>query len=438
MIRRKKTKGEVNQVNPQSFVEDTEHSGGLSEDTPGKEDTPMDIDIPAKEDISVDTDVSAEKDTSSDDREATGESTAESDPLGLNSDDPEFVSLEEEKKSPKKFIIIAGALIVLLAAGIFFLYRNIDSGGEGKVYVESVRILGGLGTANGGSNRFTGEVEAQESWKITLEADMSVEECFVKVGDEVKKNDPLFKYNTEELKLNKERKELEMETMQNESNQLTRDIATYQSDLRSASTSEKIELQTQILTAQTTIKKNEYSIKSCKEEINKIENNIKDATVKSKMDGVIKKINVALGQSSTTDDDSMESEVDNGDDNSVYMTIQSIGDYRIKGKITETNMSDLNEGDQVIVRSRVDDTTWQGHISSIKTDENVQSDSGSTDDYGYTDESASETASTYYFYVELNNMDGLLMGQHVFVEVDNGQDEKEEIWITSAYIVSED
>ena len=62
---------------------------------------------------------------------------------------------------------------------------------------------------------------------------MSVEKRYVNVGDQVKKGDKLFKYNTQELKLSKEKKELEQETLQNEITQLTKDIKSYQSDVAS-------------------------------------------------------------------------------------------------------------------------------------------------------------------------------------------------------------
>ena len=350
--------------------------------------------------------------------------------------DGEYMIEDEKKISGKKIAAIVAGVLLLAGVGIFFLVKNMGAGEDSKVYVESVGVITGLSSANGGTNRYTGEVEAQESWKITLDADMSVEECYVKVGDEVKKDDKLFKYNTEELKLNKEKKELELETMQNEINQLTRDISTYQNDLKSASTSEKIELQTQILTAQTTIKKNEFSIKSGKEELEKIKANIEDATVKSKMDGVVKTINTALGQSTSTDEE--VTDTGSTDDANVYMTVLSIGDYRVKGKITETNVADIMEGDRMIVRSRVDDTTWNGTVDSVKTDETT-SDQGTTtsEDYGMDESSGAESASSYYFYVELDNTEGLLMGQHVFLELDNGQDEKEGIWISSAYILAD-
>ena len=314
----------------------------------------------------------------------------------LLSDDDAIILQEPEKKkfSKKKLALICGTAAVIVIAVVFFVIRNIGGTSEGKAYVESVREITGLGTAGGANNRYTGTVDAEKSWKITLQSDLSVEKRYVNVGDQVKKGDKLFKYNTQELKLSKEKKELEQETLQNEITQLTKDIKSYQSDLKSASASEKIQLQTQILTAQTTIKKDQYTIKSN----------------------------------------------DGSSDDSSYMTILAVGNYRIKGTVSETNVWSLNEGDPVIVRSRVDNSqTWKGTISSIKTDTTADDTSDSSSDYsdGYTDDESStgETASKYNFYVKLDNDKDLMMGQHVLIEQDNGQDEqKEGMWLPSAYI----
>ena len=358
----------------------------------------------------------------------------------LLSDDDAIILQEPEKKkfSKKKLALICGTAAVIVIAVVFFVIRNIGGTSEGKAYVESVREITGLGTAGGANNRYTGTVDAEKSWKITLQSDLSVEKRYVNVGDQVKKGDKLFKYNTQELKLSKEKKELEQETLQNEITQLTK---SYQSDLKSASASEKIQLQTQILTAQTTIKKDQYTIKSNKESIKLLEKNIKDATVKSKMNGLVKKVNASLETSSS--DDSSDDGSDSGDgssDDSSYMTILAVGNYRIKGTVSETNVWSLNEGDPVIVRSRVDNSqTWKGTISSIKTDTTADDTSDSSSDYsdGYTDDESStgETASKYNFYVKLDNDKDLMMGQHVLIEQDNGQDEqKEGMWLPSAYI----
>ena len=93
----------------------------------------------------------------------------------------------------------------------------------------------------------------------------------------------------------------------------------------------------------------------------------------------------------------------------------------------------------MIVCSRVDEPTWKGTVASVKTDETAEEEgSSSGEDYGMYEGSGSESASAYNFYVELDNAEGLLMGQHVFLELDNGQEEKEGIWISSAYILAED
>jgi HlyD family secretion protein len=153
------------------------------------------------------------------------------------------------------------------------------------------------------------------------------------------------------------------------------------------------------------------------------------------MSGVVKKINSSLGSSSGEAED--DSTYDDSSGDNVYMTILALGDYRVKGKVSESNVWSLNEGDPVIVRSRVDENkTWKGTISEVKTDQNAESDNteSSDTDYEYGDASG-ESASKYNFYVKLDDDSDLMMGQHVLIEVDNGQDEeKEGIWLNSAYL----
>ena len=361
----------------------------------------------------------------------------------LFDDEPILYDIDDEKGlrklSKKKLAVIAGAVVIVLGAASYFIFTNLGGSVDGTAYVESVKDIMSYGSGSGMNNRYTGEVEPQDSWDITLQSDLSVDECYVKAGDQVKEGDKLFSYNTEEMTLAKERAQLEVETLKNENSELQQNIKTYQNDLKSASTRERIELQTEILTAQTTIKKNEYSIDSANDEIDDLNKNIKDATVTSKMDGVVQSINEEVGMGSGSDDSDDEDSYDYSDtgDDSTYMTIVAVGDYRVKGSVSETNVWSLTEGDPVIIRSRVDDTAkWTGVISSINTDETEDSDESSDDmDYYMDDSSSGESASTYNFYVELDSDDGLMMGQHVFIEQDFGQDEEREgIWLPSAYI----
>lgn len=60
--------------------------------------------------------------------------------------------------------------------------------------------------------------------------------------------------------------------------------------------------------------------------------------------------------------------------------------------------------------------------------------------YGMSSEEASQNTSTSYpFYVELESSEGLLLGQHVYIEQDNGLEEREKgIWLDEAFIADID
>ncbi len=60
--------------------------------------------------------------------------------------------------------------------------------------------------------------------------------------------------------------------------------------------------------------------------------------------------------------------------------------------------------------------------------------------YGMSGSSDDQTSSsTYPFYVNLDSSDGLMLGQHVYIEADEGQDEeKSGIWLNDYFIVDAD
>ena len=108
-----------------------------------------------------------------------------------------------------------------------------------------------------------------------------------------------------------------------------------------------------------------------------------------------------------------------------------VGNYRVKGTVNEQNIGELYVDADVLVHSRVDDRTWKGKVTKIDTENPENSNSGM---YGYSGGDSSSRSSNYPFYVELEKSDGLIMGQHVYVEPDLGQENEEEagsIWIGS-------
>ena len=116
------------------------------------------------------------------------------------------------------------------------------------------------------------------------------------------------------------------------------------------------------------------------------------------------------------------------------MTIMAVGDYRVKGTVTETNIHQLQQGMAVILRSRLhQDQIWRGTISRVDL-EPVQNDNGGM----YYDMGRGESASRYNFYVDPENSEGLILGQHLYIEMDYGQGEvKDGLYIPSYYLMEE-
>ena len=195
------------------------------------------------------------------------------------------------------------------------------------------------------------------------------------------------------------------------------------------------------------LKKNEYSQKSKQAEIDKLQSATGNTEVRSSIDGVIQKIDtskLASDDNSSVDDSSDDSDTASysGDSSSgnAFITILSTGAYRIKGTVNEMNVQNIIEGDPVIIRSRVDSSqTWKGTMGAIDresaTSSSNNSNSGMMDSSG----DSQTSTSTYPFYVNLDSSDGLMLGQHVYIEMDEGQDtQKVGVWISEAYIVDAD
>ena len=335
--------------------------------------------------------------------------------------------LEEERDmSKKKKIIVAVVIIAAAAVAVgFFLKSKLgkSSSGGDAAYVESVQSLVN-GVNGGGQNRYMGVVESQDTWDVNLSSDQTVKEIFVSVGDEVQEGTPLFEYKTDDLSLQIAQAKLELESIASQINDYNNQIKTLTTEKNAASKEEQFNYTVQIQSLQTSIKQSEYEQQSKKLEIQKMEDTMSQSTVTSKINGVVKSINE-------------KGETDSYGNEQPFMSILTTGDYRVKGTVNETNVYDLTEGQSVILRSRVDETkTWTGTIEKIDT-ENEEKDNNNGVYYSGSD---SENQSTKYpFYVTLDSADGLMLGQHLYVELDEGQTEtKDGIWLYSGYIVQDD
>lgn len=329
--------------------------------------------------------------------------------------------------SKKKKIILAVVIIAAAAVAAAVILGQKLGMGKNKgslVYVESVADLTGGGNA-GLQNRYSGVVESQETWDVNLNTEQTVKEVFVEVGSEVEEGTPLFEYDTNDLNLQLSQAKLELEEIANEISGYNSQIKTLTAEKATVSKDEQFNYTVQIQSLQTSIKQAEYNQESKKLEIQKIEESMTQSVVNSKIAGVVKEVNEA----GSTD------EYGNA---KPFISILTTGDYRVKGLVNETNVWMLTEGQPVILRSRVnEETTWAGTIEAVDTE---NQESGNNNNMMYSgDSDANMQSSKYPFYVKLGSSDGLMLGQHVYIELNEGQTEtKEGIWLYSGYIVQDE
>ena len=349
----------------------------------------------------------------------------------------------------KRILILLGILIIGgAAAGVSWkmgLFGQQEASGD-SVYVTKISDL--TEQTSGVSNRYAGVVEPQETVSVELESGRTVKEVQVKTGDQVKKGQLLFEYDLSSIQESLEEAQLDLDRLKNEASSLNEQIATLEKEKKTASQDSQLSYTIEIETNKMNLKKNEYSQKSKQAEIDKLQSATGNTEVRSSIDGVIQKIDTSK---LTTDDssslDESDSDMDYSNDSSsgsgssnAFITILSTGAYRIKGTVNELNVNNIIEGDPVIIRSRVDSSqTWKGTMGTIDR-ESASTSNNNNSYFGMTDSSDSQTStSTYPFYVNLDSSDGLMLGQHVYIEMDEGQEEeKAGIWLSEVYIVDAD
>ena len=306
---------------------------------------------------------------------------------------------------------VVAAILIARKAGLFGPAQ--DASGE-EAYVMSVSDIAGINLT---VDRFSGVVESQETWRVEQNPEYTVKEVYVAVGDEVKKGDPLFAYDEEKFQSDLSQAEIDLERLNAEKDGLASTISELTKEKGKAPASEQANYTIQIQQQELEIKQKELEIKSKQLEIDKLKENIENATVTSGIDGVVQSVNNGGTQ------------MGYGNEDTSFIKIMKTGDLRIKGKVNEQNIGQLYEGMPLTVRSRVDDSTWQGTLTTIDRENADNSQSG------YYGGDSSAMSSSYPFYVELESSEGLMLGQHVYLtEQSTEEDEEPGIWLDSYYI----
>ena len=315
-------------------------------------------------------------------------------------------------KKKTKIIILISACLLIVVIGIYYLFPKESS--NGNIYVQKVSTIIGSSYTE---NRYSGVVESSETVDINQDGNKSITDMYVKEGQKVSKGDKLFSYDTTEAANSIAQKKLDIEAQNNEIAAQNNTIEDYKAELNKGG--DKVEIQARINDASYAIRQAQNTIKATQTEIDQLNKQIENSTVLSTIDGIIKEVNKDGG-------------TDESGNQKPLVSITQTTDFRVKGSISE--MGTISEGTSVIVKSRVnEDQIYKGTVTKVETEPQSNSNNNF---YGA---DSSESASKYPFYVSLDNNKGLMLGQHVYIEVDNGQSTKKKgIWLDASFIVSDD
>lgn len=315
-------------------------------------------------------------------------------------------------KKKTKTIILISVCILITIIGIYFLFPKGNN--SGNIYVQKVSTIIGSSYTE---NRYSGVVESSETVDINQDGNKSITEMYVEAGQKVRKGDKLFSYDTTEASNSIAQKKLDIEAQNNEIAAQNNTIEDYKAELNKGG--DKVEIQARINEASYAIRQAQNTIKATQTEIDQLNKQIENSTVLSTIDGIIKEVN-------------REGGTDESGNKKPLVSITQTSDFRVKGSISE--MGSISEGTNVIVRSRInEDQIYKGTVTKVETDPQ----SNSNNNFSRAD--SGESASKYPFYVSLDNNKGLKLGQHVYIEVDNGQSTKKKgIWLDASFIVSDD
>lgn len=296
--------------------------------------------------------------------------------------------------------ILAWALVMLLSVGLLA-----GCGGENlpPVYVQTVADLMGYG-ASGAFNSCAGVVMAQEEVHIERDTSREIAQLRVEEGQYVEQGAVLFVYDMGNVELDIDRMLLEIEQLNNSITDMTNQIKQLEDEKKKANEKDRLAYTLQIQSLQTDVKEAQYNVSIKKRDVQNLQNNTETGEVRSPISGEIKALNKNGGYDNFTGQPLP------------FITLVRNDAFRVKGMVNELNRNEFYVGQNVIIRSRVDATKfWAGVISVMETQPSEEDNYF----YGYVDEMSS--SSSYPFYVEPLNSDGMLLGQHVFIEPDHGQ-----------------
>ena len=276
------------------------------------------------------------------------------------------------------------------------------------VYVQSVEELAAYGGIAPG-DRFAGLVVSENVAEINRDSEKTIEELLVREGDDVVEGQELFRYDMEQLQLTLDKQKLELEQLLGSIESYKSQIAELEAQLKKVwKASDKLQYTVEIQSLEVDLKEAELNVTAKEAEIARSEEILLNTTVVSPVTGRIQTIS--------------ENGTDNYGNPLPYITIQQSGSYRVKGILGELQRGGIMEGTRLKIVSRTnEDQIWYGTVTLVDYENPSQ---GNDYDMYYGGSSDPMTSSSKYpFYVELEDTSGLILGQHVYMELDVPEDD---------------
>ncbi len=286
------------------------------------------------------------------------------------------------------------------------------------VYVQPVSELSGTSPVAAG-DRFAGMVISENVTEIHKDSGKSIAELLVKSGDDVTAGQELFSYDTDELQLALDKQKLELQQLETMIESYKEQIKDLEKDRNKASANNKLQYTVQIQTLEVDLKEAELNLTAKKNEITQSEAILQNAVVTSPVAGRVQSIN--------------DSGTDSYGNPAPYITIQQAGSFRIKGTLGELQLGGITEGSRMKIFSRTDPSkAWLGTVTLVDYESPSQ---GSENDMYFGNSTDPMTgASKYPFYVELDSTEGLILGQHIYMELDRDEGEATGLQLISHFI----
>lgn len=265
---------------------------------------------------------------------------------------------------------------------------------------------------------FAGVVVSDNAVQIPKEADKNIDELLVVKGAMVTEGDKLFSYDTDELNLTLDKQELELARLDAEIKDTKEQITTVKKEIeefkKNKTDTTNKELQLRQLNMDLT--QAEYNKSALNAEITYTKGMLQNVSVYSPVSGTVRSIDETNSES--------------------YIVIQQTGAYRVKGVLNEMSMGmGIMEGTAVQIVSRLNpDQVWNGIVELVDY-ENAEQNSYDQMYYGMVAAESTTNSSSYPFYITLESTEGLLLGQHVYIQLATADIAPDSLYVPESYLV---